>query len=150
MHESASQLPAPRQFPYKLIMVIEHDQVIGTQLVQLLWQETPFQAILATSLLHVRHLLLHLTCDVFLLADDTFSLEDLERFSLLSAGVEPPALLNLTFLSEMYDRRSEADRKNLIKAVKLLLCVHNASPGTVLVGSFCPPGEQAESQRKRE
>ena len=53
-------------------MVIEQDHSIGTQFVQQIQQETPFRAILATSLQQVRSILGHLTCDVFLLTDDTF------------------------------------------------------------------------------
>lgn len=135
MPERSSRFPTTRQVPHKLIMVIEQDSLIGTQFVQQIQQETPFRAILATSLLQVRRLLGHLKCDVFLLTDDTFPEEDLECLYLLPGGVEPPELINLIFLSGVYDHQNETDRKSLIEAVKLLLCVHHASPGMILVGS---------------
>ena len=65
MQERPSDLASSTRFPKKLIMVIEQDEEIGTQFVQLIRQETPYQAILATSLLHVRNILRHLTCDFF-------------------------------------------------------------------------------------
>jgi hypothetical protein len=49
-----------------------------------------------TSLSEVHRILHHLTCDVFLLTDDTCSEDELERLYLLPEEVEPPALLSLT------------------------------------------------------
>jgi hypothetical protein len=66
MQEKPSALASSTRFTKKLIMVIEQDEEIGTKFVQLILQETPYQAILATSLQHVRTILHHLKCDVCL------------------------------------------------------------------------------------
>lgn len=129
MQERSSALASSTQFPNKLIMVMEQDEEIGTKFVQMIRQETPYQAILATSLQHARTILHHLKCDVFLLINDTFPDEDLERLYLLPAGVEPPALLNLTFLSGTYHYQEDRDVKSLIKAVKLFLSTRGAPLG---------------------
>ena len=121
MQERASLLASATQFPKSLIMVIEQDHAIGTRIVQLIRQETPFQAILATSQQQAHSILHHLTCDFFLLVDDPFLEEDMERLYLLPEEVTPPTLLNLTFNSSLSKDRDETDVKSLIKAVKLLL-----------------------------
>lgn len=118
---------SPSRVPLKLIMVIEHDKQMGTRLVQMIRHETPFQAILATSLLQAHSILQHLACDFFLLADDTFPQEDLERLSVPSAQAPAPTLLNLTFLSSIYDYRDVHDLKSIVRAVNLLLSVCTAS-----------------------
>lgn len=126
MQERSSALASSTQFTNNLIMVMEQDEEIGTKFVQMIRQETPYQAILATSLQHARTILHHLHCDVFLLINDTFPDEDLERLYLLPADVEPPALLNLTFLSGTYHYQEDRDVKSLVKAVKLLLSACDA------------------------
>lgn len=113
--------------PLQLIMVIEHDEQIGTRLVQMIRHETPFQAILATSLREAHSILQHLACDFFLLADDTFPQKELERLSVPSVSGPPPTLLNLTSHSSTYDYRDEHDLKSIIRAVNLLLSVCCAS-----------------------
>ena len=110
-------------------MVLEQDEEIGSQFVQMIRQETPFQAILATSLFHVRTILAHLKCDLFLLTDNPFPEDDLERLYLLPGEVESPALLNLTFLSCTYNYREKADMKSIVKAVTLLLSLRDPPPG---------------------
>lgn len=112
-------------FSKKLIMVIEQDEQIGTQFVQLIQHETSFQAILATSLHQVRNILAHLHCDLFVLTDEAFPEEDLERLCRLLAGTDPPTLFNLTFLSSTYDYHDHADVKNVVKAVNLLLSLRD-------------------------
>ena len=76
--------------------------------------ETPFQAILATSLSQAHTILQHLMCDFVLLADDTFPLEDLERLCKPEAATTVPTMLNLTFLSRTYNYRNMYDRKSIV------------------------------------
>lgn len=126
-------------------MVLEQDEAIGTQFVHLIRQETPFRAILATSLEQVRSILVHLKCDLFLLIDPTFPEEELERLYLLPEGIEPPAWLSATFLSCTSNHRDKRDIKSIVKAVKLLLSVRDNPPGErgnitqmPIVQTICP------------
>lgn len=57
-------------------MVIEQHERRGTRFVQAIQQETPF---LATSLHQIRALLARWRCDLFVLTDETFPEENLER-----------------------------------------------------------------------
>lgn len=90
-------------------------------MVQLIRQTTPFQAILASSLQQAHTILQHLRCDVFLLSDDALPENDLERLYLLPADIDPPALLNLTWLSLTRDSCQGADMHCMIRAVNQLL-----------------------------
>lgn len=114
-------------FSKKLIMVLEQDEQIGTHFVQLIRQETPFQAILARNLSEARNILAQLKCDLVLLTDETFPDEELERLYLLPAEIEPPELLSLTLLSWTYHYRDGRDVRSVVKAVNLLLAIHNGS-----------------------
>ena len=84
----------------------------------------------ARNLSEVRNILAHLKCDLVLLTDDTFPDEDLERLSLLPAGIEPPELLSLTFLSWTCNYRDARDVRNVVKAVNLLLAVRDGVAGS--------------------
>lgn len=127
MKERPVEHAAAQPFSKKLIMVLEQDEQIGTRVVQLIRQETLFQAILARSLSEVRSILEHLKCDLLLLTDEAFPDEDLERLYLLPADIEPPELLSLTFLSWTYNYRDGRDVRNVVKAVNLLLAVRDGN-----------------------
>lgn len=124
----------PRQAPQTLIMVLEQDEEVGRQFVQLIQQETAFQALLATTILQARTILAHQKCDVVLLTDDTFPEDDLERLYLLPREVELPAPLDVTFLSST-SHQDERGVKVIVKAVDLLLSLRDAPPGVL-----SPPG----------
>lgn len=79
MFNTASFLPRKSPFVPKLLLVIEPDLVLGGMLVQAIRKETPYQAILATSMEDAHHLLEHLKCDLCLLAASLFSMA--EEFS---------------------------------------------------------------------
>lgn len=111
---------------YKLILVLDQDEQVGMQFARMLRQHTAFQAIVARSLSEVHHILEHLKCDLLLLTDSTFPEEDLERLYLLPAEVEPPALLDLTFLCWTYNYQEAKDVRSVVKALNLLLSVRNA------------------------
>lgn len=134
MKEKPVHHAASHPFSKKLIMVLEQDEQIGARFVQLLRQETLFQAILARNLSEVRSILAYLKCDLVLLTDETFPDEDLERLYLLPADIEPPELLSLAFLSWTYNYRDERDVRNVVKAVNLLLAVRDGN-GSSLLGS---------------
>lgn len=85
MHKRPTEHAASQQFSKKLIVVLEQDKQVGTRFVQLIRQETAFQAILARNLSEVRSILAQMKCDLVLLTDDTFPDEDLERLYLLPA-----------------------------------------------------------------
>jgi hypothetical protein len=104
--------------------VLEQQTEVGERIVCLIRQGTPFQAILASSLQQAHMILRHLKCDVFLLIDDTFPEEDLERLYLLPAGIHPPALLNLTWFSRTRTFFQGADTHRIIDAVNQLLSAH--------------------------
>jgi hypothetical protein len=131
MVEILPLLASSNQRRKKLIMVLEQDRQVGNQFVQVFRQETPFQAVLATSLSEARNLLGHLRCDLLLLTDGTFPEADLECLYVLPGHIEPPDLLSVTFLSETYNYRDERDVKSMVKAVKLFLAVRDASPGVL-------------------
>lgn len=118
--------PARPRFDHKLIMIIEQDEGIGTRFVQLIRQETPFQAILATSLSQVRNILCHLICHLLLLTDPTFPAEHLERLYMLPEDLEPETLPPLFWT---YKDQDKADIRSVINAVKLLLSIPDVSPG---------------------
>lgn len=109
-----------------LMLVLDQDEQVGMQFVQMIRRHTAFQAILARSLSEVHHILAHLKCDFLLLTDGTFPAEDLERFSLHPAEVEPPALLDLTFLCRTYDYHEAADVWSVVKALNRLLSIRDA------------------------
>jgi hypothetical protein len=108
----------------KLILVLEQQTEVGERIVHLIRQGTPFQAILASSLLQAHTILLHLKCDVFLLTDDTLPEEDMERLYLLPAGVHPPALLNLTWFSWARNFFQGVDMHRMIDTVNRLLSAY--------------------------
>lgn len=60
----------PRKSPFvpKLLLVIESDLALGGMLIQTIRKETPYQAVLATSVVDAHRILQHLKCDLFLLA----------------------------------------------------------------------------------
>ena len=79
MFNTAAFLPGKSPFVPKLLLVIEPDLILGGMLVQALRKETPYQAILATSMVDAHHLLAHLRCHLCLLADSLSSMA--EEFS---------------------------------------------------------------------
>lgn len=95
MQKSMFHQSTAHHFNKKLILVIEQDRALGTQIVQKIRQGQAFQAILATSLAEARAILSFLKCDFLLLADDTFPENNVERRYPFSANVKPPTLLNL-------------------------------------------------------
>lgn len=74
MFTAPAILPRKSPFVSKLLLVIEPDLVLGDMLVQRIRKETPYQAVLASSLVDAHHILEHLTCDLCLLADSLSSL----------------------------------------------------------------------------
>lgn len=63
---------APSQmnlFQYRLILVLDADRTLGTRLVEFVKAETPYQALLATSIIDAHLVLQSFKCDLFLLAD---------------------------------------------------------------------------------
>jgi len=63
---------APSQmnpFRYRLILVLDADRTLGTRLMEFVKAETPYQALLATSIVDAYLVLQSFKCDLFLLAD---------------------------------------------------------------------------------
>lgn len=116
----------PTRAPQKLILVLEQDKEVGECLVQLIRQSTPFQAILACSRTQAHTILQQLQCDVFLLADDTLPEDDLERLYLFPEGINPPALLNLTWFPWAWKFRHGSDMSGMINTVNQLLSAPGA------------------------
>lgn len=116
----------PMRAPQKLILVLEQDTAVGECVVQLIRQSTPFQAILACSRAQAHTILQQLQCDVFLLTDDTLPEDDLERLYLFPEGINPPALLNLTWFPWAWKFRHGADMCDMIHTVNHLLSVPSA------------------------
>jgi hypothetical protein len=114
------------RFPLKLIMVLEQDEQLGTRIVQLIHQETPYQALLATSPFQARRMLHQLSGDFCLLADDSFPQEDLEHLAFSSRETRPNASFSLTFPPSTGCSRAETDVKSIVKAVKLLLSAYDS------------------------
>lgn len=56
-------------FWQRLILVIDADPTVGTTLMEVVKTETPYRALLATSIIDVQHVLQSCRCDLFLLAD---------------------------------------------------------------------------------
>lgn len=69
MFNTPTFLPQMSPFVPKLLLIIEPDLARGDMLIQTIRKETPYQAILATSMLDARHIFEHLKCDLCLLAD---------------------------------------------------------------------------------
>jgi len=124
----------------KLLLVLDQDEQVGMQFVRMLRQHTAFQVILARSLSEVHHILAHLKCDLLLLTDNTFPEEDVERLYLLPVEVEPPALLDLTFLCRTYNYRDATDVRSVVNALNRFLSVREA-PQVLLASLRSRPGD---------
>lgn len=105
-------------------MVLEPEKELGTRIVQLIQQETPYQALLATNLLQAHRLLKHIVSDCLVLADETFLPEELE--CLHSQAKKSKALRHSSYLSSTYSPAQMHNMKSVVKAVHLLLSVQHA------------------------
>lgn len=107
----------------KLILVLDHDEQTGRQVVQAIQQETACQAMLATTLAEAQIILKQLKCDLVLLTSDAFAAKDLERLSRLPEEGELPARLSVgSFFWRSHSRNTEEVR-SIVKAAHLLLVV---------------------------
>jgi CheY-like chemotaxis protein len=104
----------------KLILVVEDDIDFGSALTQVIREETPYQAILATSGIEALNLIEHLKCDLFMLDYLLPSMNGLELYDRLHAtkgNEETPAF----FLSASTRLpQQEIEKRNLTCFTKLV------------------------------
>lgn len=104
-------------------------------LVQRIRKETPYQAILASSVADARHILEHLTCDLCLLADSLLpmaqefstSLNTLVGYERIAVYFFPTALLKKQAHLPIQPGSFERDR--LLQAIQRLLAESDSTSG---------------------
>lgn len=120
MQKRESSLTPTDRSALKLILVMKRDRVVGTKLVDLIQTQTPFRAILATSLLQAHAILHHLACDYLFVTDDDFPEEDLDRLCLLPAQRNPLALLDMTEDLGAHQQWDETHLNSIIRSIERL------------------------------
>jgi hypothetical protein len=127
MFNTPTFLPQKSPFVPKLLLIIEPDLARGDMLIQTIRKETPYQAILATSMLDARHIFEHLKCDLCLLADSLLPMAE-EFFQYLNtlAGYERIAIYFFTaaVLGEqpsLPNQPGSFERTRLLQAIQHLL-----------------------------
>jgi CheY-like chemotaxis protein len=104
----------------KRILIVEDDIEFGSTLMQMIKEETPYQAILATSGIEALSIITHLRCDLFLLdylLPGMNGLELYDRLHAMKGNEETPAF----FLSASTRiPQQEMEKRNLKFFTKLI------------------------------
>ncbi len=120
-------------FFLKRILVVEDDMDFGSVLVRMIQQETPYQALLATTGMEALNIVSHLHCDVFLLDYHLPFMNGVELYDRLhaTAGHEATPALFLSAstrlpLEEITQRHlmyiyKPVELENLLEAIRSLL-----------------------------
>ncbi|HLZ57510.1 MAG TPA: response regulator [Ktedonosporobacter sp.] len=105
---------------FKLILVVEDDIPFGSVLVQTIKEETPYQAILATTGMEALNIVSHLHCDLFLLDYLLPSMNGLELYDRLHAvpGHEKTPAFFLSASTRL--PYAELEKRNLKSFTKLV------------------------------
>ena len=105
---------------FKLILVVEDDISFGSVLVQTIKEETPYQAILATTGMEALNIVSHLQCDLFLLDYLLPSMNGLELYDRLHAipGQEKTPAFFLSASTRL--PHEELEKRNLKSYTKLV------------------------------
>jgi len=116
---SATQEASPA---FKLILVVEDDISFGSVLVQTIKEETPYQAILATTGMEALNIVSHLQCDLFLLDYLLPSMNGLELYDRLHAipGQETTPAFFLSASTRLpHEELAKRNLKSYTKLVEL-------------------------------
>jgi CheY-like chemotaxis protein len=114
--------PEKRVSSLKRILVVEDDMDLGSVLVRMIQQETPYQALLATTGIEALNIISHLHCDAFLLDYHLPYMNGLELYDRLhaTAGHEATPALFLSASTRLpQDEITQRHLKYIYKPVEL-------------------------------
>jgi CheY-like chemotaxis protein len=106
----------------KRVLVVEDDMDFGSVLVRMIQQETPYQALLATTGIEALNIVSHLYCDVFVLDYHLPYMNGLELYDRLhaTAGQEATPALFLSASTRLpLDEITQRHLKYIYKPVEL-------------------------------